>query len=84
MTSAERKARLRRLSEMNKRSLGVSSFEDARPVVVPGSSVARELLAEIRQRKSCVCRSASMRSGCDCQDSRGSGRLAWRRKYYNL
>lgn len=46
MKSVERKERLRRLSEMKRRALGVSSFEapDSGLVVGCGSSAARELL----------------------------------------
>ena len=53
MKSVERKERLHRLSEMNRRALGVSSFKalDSGLVVGCGSSTARELLMAIRERK---------------------------------
>ena len=64
MKSVERKERLRRLSEMNRRALGVSSFEapEAEPVVGCGSSTARELLMAIREKKGYICRAVARRS----------------------
>jgi len=63
MKSVERKERLRRLSEMNRRALGVSSFEapESGLVVGCGSSTARELLMAIRERKGYICRAVSRR-----------------------
>ena len=63
MKSVERKERLRRLSEMNRRALGVSSFEapESGPVVGCGSSTARELLMAIRERKGYICRATARR-----------------------
>lgn len=64
MKSVERKERLRRLSEMNRRALGVSSFKapELGPVVDCGSSTARELLMAIRERKGYICRAVARRS----------------------
>jgi len=63
MKSVERKERLRRLSEMNRRALGVSSFEapESGLVVGCGSSTARELLMAIRERKGYICRAVARR-----------------------
>lgn len=65
-----KKERLARLSELNKRALGVSSFEApaAEPVVVRPeevecSSHIRELLQAIREKKAHVCRSSARRGG---------------------
>ena len=65
MKSVERKERLRRLSEMNRRALGVSSFEapESGPVVGCGPSTARELLMAIRERKGYICRAVAKRDG---------------------
>ena len=59
-----KKERLRRLSEMNRRALGVSSFEasEAEPVVDCGSSTAGELLVAIREKKGYICRAVARRS----------------------
>lgn len=64
MKSVERKERLRRLSEMNRRALGVSSFEapELGLVVDCGSSTARKLLMAIRERKGYICRAVARRS----------------------
>ena len=63
MKSVERKERLRRLSEMNRRALGVSSFEapESGLVVGCGASTARELLMAIRERKGYICRAVARR-----------------------
>ena len=63
MKSVERKERLRRLSEMNRRALGMSSFEapESGLVVGCGSSTARELLMAIRERKGYICRAVARR-----------------------
>ena len=74
-----KKERLRRLSEMNRRALGVSSFEapEAEPVMGCGSSTTRELLMTIREKKGYICRSQiAGRAGNDGK--------AWVRKYYGL
>lgn len=65
MKSVERKERLRRLSEINRRALCVSSFEapESGPVVGCGASTARELLMAIRERKGYICRAAARRKG---------------------
>lgn len=59
-----KKERLARLSELNKRALGVSSFEvsEAGLVVGCGSSTARELLMAIREKKGYICRAVARRS----------------------
>ena len=59
-----KKERLARLSELNKRALGVSSFEapEVEPVVGCGSSATRELLMAIREKKGYVCRAVARRS----------------------
>ena len=59
-----KKERLRRLSEMNGRALGGSSFEapEAELVVGCGSSTARELLMAIREKKGYICRAVARRS----------------------
>ena len=59
-----KKERLARLSELNKRALGVSSFEaqEAEPVVGCGSSTARELLMAVREKKGYICRAVARRS----------------------
>ncbi len=64
MKSVERKERLRRLSEMNRRVLGVSSFEapESGLVVGCGSSTAGELLMAIREKKGYICRAVAKRS----------------------
>ena len=64
MKSVERKERLRRLSEMNRRALGVSSFEapESGPVVGCEASTARGLLMAIRERKGYICRAAARRN----------------------
>ena len=48
-----KKERLRRLSELNMRSLGVTSFEA--PEAGVGVSVTRELVRAIREQKSMIC-----------------------------
>lgn len=59
-----KKERLRRLSEMNRRALGVSSFEtpEAEPVVGCESSTAGGLLMAIREKKGYICRAVARRS----------------------
>ena len=59
-----KKERLRCLSEMNRRVLGVSSFEapEAEPVVGCGSSTAGELLMAIREKKGYICRAVARRN----------------------
>ena len=71
-----KKERLRRLSELNMKSLGVTSFEA--PVEAGRESVTRELLWAMREKKSMICRRQGMtgRAGHD-------GR-AWTWKYRNL
>ena len=63
MTNEERKERLGRLRELNLRALGVSSFEEPLVCVqtASGGSVTLQLLAEIRDRKRCICRNSSKR-----------------------
>ena len=71
-----KKERLRRLSELNMRSLGVTSFET--PVSAGRKSEMRELLRAVRDKKSMICHMQGMtgRAGHD-------GR-AWAWKYRNL
>lgn len=59
-----KKERLRRLSEMNRRALGVSSFEapEAEPVVDRRAEANRDLLLAIREKKGYVCRAVARRS----------------------
>lgn len=63
MTNEERKERLGRLRELNLRALGVSSFEEPLDCVqtASGGSVTLQLLAELRDRKRCICRNSSKR-----------------------
>ena len=63
MTNEERKERLGRLRELNLRALGVSSFEEPLVCVqtASGGSVTLQLLAELRNRKRCICRNSSKR-----------------------
>ena len=63
MTNEERKERLGRLRELNLRALGVSSFEEPLVCVqtATGGSVTLQLLAELRDRKRCICRNSSKR-----------------------
>ena len=63
MTNEERKERLGRLREWNLRALGVSSFEEPLVCVqtASGGSVTLQLLAELRDRKRCICRNSSKR-----------------------
>lgn len=63
MTNEERKERLGRLRELNLRALGVSSFEEPLVCVqtASGGSVTLQLLAELRDRKRCICRNSSKR-----------------------
>ena len=72
----DKKERLRRLSELNMRSLGVTSFET--PVSDGRDSVTRELLWAMREKKSMICR----RQGMTGQT--GHDRRAWAWKYRNL
>ena len=71
-----KKERLRRLSELNMRSLGVTSFEA--PEAGVGVSVTRGLVRAIREQKSMICRRQEVtgRTGHD--------RSAWAWKYRNL
>ena len=59
-----KKERLARLSELNKRALGVSSFEvpEAEPVVGRRAEANRDLLLAIREKKGYVCRAVARRS----------------------
>lgn len=66
-----KKERLRRLSELNMRSLGVTSFEA--PV-----SVTRELVRAIREQKSMICRRQEVTGRA------GHNGRAWTWKYRNL
>ena len=63
MTKEERKERLGRLRELNLRALGVSSFEEPLVCVqtASGGSVTLQLLAELRDRKRCICRNSRKR-----------------------
>lgn len=63
MTNEERKERLGRLRELNLRALGVSSFEEPLVCVqtASGGSVTLQLLAELQDRKRCICRNSSKR-----------------------
>ena len=63
MTNEERKERLGRLRELNLLALGVSSFEEPLVCVqtASGGSVTLQLLAELRDRKRCICRNSSKR-----------------------
>ena len=63
MTNEERKERLGRLRELNLRALGVSSFEEPLVCVqtATGGSVTLQLLAELRDRKRCICRNSRKR-----------------------
>ena len=71
-----KKERLRRLSELNMRSLGVTSFEA--PAAVSRESEMRELLKSVREKKSMICHRQGMtgRTGHD--------RSVWAWKYRNL
>lgn len=71
-----KKERLRRLSELNMRSLGVTSFEV--PVAVAGVSVTRELVRAIREQKSMICRRQEVTGRA------GHAGRAWTWKYRNL
>lgn len=71
-----KKERLRRLSELNMRSLGVTSFEA--PETGVGVSVTRELVRAIREQKSMICRRQGM-TGQAGHDGR-----AWAWKYRNF
>ena len=73
MTREERQKRLARLTELNKRSLGVSYFGEVEknPLMVAG--MRRSELAELRDRISYFYRK-------DVRDSRS----AWTRKYRNV
>lgn len=66
-----KKERLRRLSELNMRSLGVTSFEA--PV-----AVTRELVRAIREQKSMICRRQEVTGRV------GHAGRAWTWKYRNL
>ena len=59
-----KKERLARLSELNKRALGVSSFEALEVESVVGRRVEanRDLLLAIREKKGYVCRAVARRS----------------------
>lgn len=63
MTNEERKERLGRLRELNLRALGVSSFEEPLVCVqtASGGGVTLQLLAELRDRKRCICRNSRKR-----------------------
>ena len=72
----DKKERLRRLAELNMRSLGVTSFEA--PVAVSRESEMRELLKAVRDRKSMICHRQGMTGQA------GHDRRAWAWKYRNL
>ena len=59
-----KKERLARLSELNKRALGVSSFEAPVTGLVVGRRVEanRDLLLAIREKKGYVCRAVARRN----------------------
>lgn len=71
-----KKERLCRLSELNMRSLGVTSFEA--PEAGAGVSVTRELVRAVREQKSMICRRQEV-TGQAGHDGR-----AWAWKYRNL
>ena len=72
----DKKEKLRRLSELNMRSLGVTSFEA--PAAVSRESEMRELLKAVREKKSMICSRQGM-TGQAGHDGR-----AWAWKYRNL
>ena len=72
----DKKERLRRLSELNMRSLGVTTFEA--PVAAGRESVTRELLWAIREKKSMICHRQGMTGLA------GHDRRAWVWKNRNL
>ena len=72
----DKKERLRRLSELNMRSLGVTSFEA--PVAAGRKSEMRELLKAVRDKKSMICHRQGMTGQA------GHDRRAWAWKYRNL
>ena len=59
-----KKERLARLSELNKRALGVSSFEAPEAGLVVGRRVEanRDLLLAIREKKGYICRAVAGRN----------------------
>ena len=59
-----KKERLARLSELNKRALGVSSFEAPVSGAVVGrrAEVNRDLILAIREKKGYICRAVTRRS----------------------
>ena len=59
-----KKERLARLSELNKRALGVSSFEApvAEPVVGGRVEANRDLLLAIREKRGYICRAVARRN----------------------
>lgn len=71
-----KKERLRRLSELNMRSLGVTSFEA--PAAVSRESEMRELLKSVREKKSMICHRQGMTGRT------GHAVRAWTWKYRNL
>ena len=72
----DKKERLRRLSEQNMRSLGVTSFEA--PAAVSRKSEMRELLKAVREKKSMICRRQEVTGRA------GHNGRAWTWKYINL
>ena len=72
----DKKERLRRLSEQNMRSLGVTSFEA--PAAVSRKSEMRELLKAVREKKSMICRRQEVTGRA------GHNGRAWTWKYRNL
>ena len=72
----DKKERLRRLSELNMRSLGVTTFEAS--ASAGRESVTRELLWAMREKKSMICRRQGM-TGWGGHDGRAR---VW--KYRNL
>lgn len=73
MTHEEKKQRLSRLAELNRRSLGVTSFSETEMKPARTSGVSRTELAELRERISFFYRNGN-------RDARQS----WTRKYRNL
>ena len=72
----DKKERLHRLSELNMRSLGVTSFEA--PAAVSRESEMRELLKAVHEKKSMICHRQGMTGRTD------HDRSAWAWKYRNL
>ena len=73
MTREEKRQRLARLAELNRRSLGVTSFSEVEEKTARTSGMSRAQLAELRERVCFFYRNGN-------QDAR----QAWTRKYRNL